>query len=238
MHRGHVLFTVIPCSDSVRGNRAGMSRDARCRHTCPVQWHVIAEYGMDCRANLIGGMGLLIAALAGCADQTSRSPGSEEFATADDSPRWRNIAVDAMPISIDSSLFTTAPFTQHHPSSGDFEGYGLAHFRDGNDRSIRIVYIINDEPLPMTDEDLMNANDYQAVALRVPPEDTSDVRILDRGTIDIWGGEMQYEFATERAYSGPTLPPSSTQSGSPAARARASQAAMSRPATAIMESPS
>ena len=162
---------------------------------------------MDCRANLIGGMGLLIAALAGCAGQTSRSPGSEEFATADDSPRWRSIAVDAMPISIDSSLFTTAPFTQHHPSSGDFEGYGLAHFRDGNDRSIRIVYIINDEPLPMNDEDLMNANDYQAVALRVPPEDTSDVRILDRGTIDIWGGEMQYEFATERAYSGPALPP-------------------------------
>ncbi len=163
---------------------------------------------MDHRAKRVGGMMLATALLAGCVDGRAGSAGgSRPLVSSAVGNAWLEIAPAAMPLSIDPLLFTNAPVIQHHPSRGDFEGYGLAHFRDDNDRSIRLVYIINDEPLPISDQELMDPNEYQAVVLRTQPDNNDHVRILSRGTAQLWGRPLEYQFTTERIYSGPFLPP-------------------------------
>ena len=163
---------------------------------------------MDHWAARIGCVMLATALMTGCIDGTTGAAGgSRTLVSSAVAEPWQDIAPAAMPLSINPSLFTNAAVTQHHAPNGDFEGYGLAHFRDDNDRSIRLVYIINDQPLPISDQELMDPGEYQAVVLRTPPGNTGNTRILSRGTVELWGRPLQYQFTAERLYSGPPLPP-------------------------------
>ena len=163
---------------------------------------------MDHRARRTGCAMLAIALLGGCIDgRMGVDGGGRPLAASAVAAPWQDIAPAALPLSLNSSLFTNAAVLQHHPSTGDFEGYGLAHFRDDNDRSIRLVHIVNEAPLPISDQELTDPNEYQAVVLRTPPDNNSNVRILSRGMTELWGRPLQYQFTSERIYSGPLLPP-------------------------------